>query len=172
MNIPVFFGKEENGETWLSNETPDGHLTLRSHGERLVPDGEYKPSDILVSLNPPLDAATVVFTWACEPSRNEQELAWAREYLSQWPEGPQADSESIKAHNEYKAEVRSAAAELGAGPPYLNEMTEFELRAIIKEMEEKLEACAPGSPMADVLETRIDTAKMFLHIHDPEEPAS
>ncbi|XHR27595.1 MAG: hypothetical protein ACFUZC_16845 [Chthoniobacteraceae bacterium] len=117
MNIPVFPSKEENGETWLSDETPDGHLTLRSHGERLVPDGEYKPWDILVSLDPPMDAATVVFTWACEPRRTEQELAWAREYLSQWPEGPQADPDSIKEHNEYQAESESAAAELGVVLP-------------------------------------------------------
>ncbi|XHR30381.1 MAG: hypothetical protein ACFUZC_07430 [Chthoniobacteraceae bacterium] len=170
MNIPVFFDKEENGEVWLSDETQDHRLTLRCHGDRVVTDGEYKPSDILAPWDPPLYAATIAYTWACENGRTEQELAWAREYLSQWPEGPQADPESLKSQKRYAAGMKRAVAELGVGPPYLNEMSEFELRAKIEEMGEKLAACAPGSPMADVLKTRINAAKIFLHIDDPESP--
>ncbi|XHR27594.1 MAG: hypothetical protein ACFUZC_16840 [Chthoniobacteraceae bacterium] len=51
-------------------------------------------------------------------------------------------------------------------------MSEFELRAKIEEMEEKLADCLPGSLIADVLETRIGMAKVFLEIKDPEFPGS
>ena len=163
MDITLF-ASEDEGFAYLSNETPDGHLTFRSKGAPKIPDGDYMPWDILAPLDPPLYAASIVYTWVTEPSRSEQDIACAREYLSQWPEGPQADPESLKEQRKYDQDRKRAMAELGTDGPFLNEMSEPELYAALKEMEGKLVDCAPGSPMADVLETRIDMAKMFLHI--------
>lgn len=165
MKTPIFAGEDE-GDLWLTDETPDGHLTLRSKGNPKIPDDDYEPSEILAPLDPPFYAASIVYTWACEPGRSEGEIAYAREYLSQWPEGPQADPESLKKQREYDAALKRAEAELGTGGPYLNEMSEFELLAKLREMEDRLAECVPGSPMADVLEDRIDMAKIFLHKAD------
>ncbi len=137
MKIPIFSGEDE-GNVWLTNETPDGHLTLRSQGNPKIPDGDFKPSDILAPLDPPFYAASILYTWACEPGRSEGEIAFAREYLSQWPDGPQADPSSLKKQRAYDDGLKRAEAELGTGGPYLNEMPEFELRAKLEEMEEKL----------------------------------
>jgi len=160
MNL-VLFSNEEEGDLWLSDETPDRHLTLRSKGDPKIPDGDYKPSDVLAPLNPPLHAACLVYSWATEPGRSEQDIAYARQYLSQWPEGPQADPESLKKAKEYDAALNRATAELGTDNP-LNEMPEFELRQTLEEMEEKLLDCAPGSPLATVLKWRIGMAKALL----------
>ena len=163
MNITLF-ASEDEGFAYLTDETPDCRLTFRSKGAPKIPDGDYKPSDILAPLDPPLYAASIVYTWATETGRSEQDIACAREYLSQWPEGPQADPESLEEQREYDQGRNSATAELGTGRPFLNEMSEPELHAALTEMEEKLVDCTPGSPMADVLKTRVDMAKVFLHI--------
>ncbi|XHR29699.1 MAG: hypothetical protein ACFUZC_03890 [Chthoniobacteraceae bacterium] len=81
--------------------------------------------------------------------------------MSQWPDGPQADPESLKAQKEYDAALDHAAIELGTDNP-LTEMPEIELRQTLKDMEQKLGDCHPESPMATVLEWRIDMAKALL----------
>jgi len=160
----VLFSNKKEGDLWLSDETPDHHLTLRSKGDPKIPDGDYKPSDILVRLNPPLYAACLVYNWATERRRSEQDIACAREYLSQWPEGPQADPESLKKAKENAAAIKRATAELGTDHP-LNKMSDSELRQTLKTMEEKLLDCAPKSALAIVLKLRIGVAKALLR-HD------
>ncbi len=167
MNITLFASKKE-GNAYLTDETRDRRLAFRSEGDPKIPDGDYKPSDILAPLDPPLYAADLVYSWATDHGRSQQDIACAREYLSQWPEGPQADPESLKKQREYDAGLKRAEVELGTGHPYLNEMSEIELLAKLREMEDKLAECAPGSPMFDVLEDRIDMAKILLHIEEPE----
>ncbi|MDD5350158.1 MAG: hypothetical protein PHQ12_08100 [Chthoniobacteraceae bacterium] len=162
MNITLF-ASEKEGNAYLTDETPDNHLAFRSKGDPQIPDGDYKPSDILAPLDPPLRAANLVYSWATDRGRNKQDIACAREYLSQWPDGPQADPDSLKQQRKHDRWLKRAEAKLGTGRPYLNEISKPELRTKLREMEEKLAACASGSPMADVLETRIDLAKVFLH---------
>lgn len=167
MNVPIS-GKQFDGEIWLSDETPDHRILLHCQSSRLFPNGDFMPSDSLDPSDPSFHAAQLVHIWAGLPERNEDELAWAQAYLKQWPEGPQADSDSLQAQKEFNGAFARAREELGAGLPLLDQMSKGELRAEIERMKAKLAECTPESPMAQAIQLRIGMAELLLDM-DQEE---
>jgi hypothetical protein len=161
MNI-VIFNSEKEGCAWLTDEMPDRRVILRLAGIPNVPGGDYEPSDALGSWEPAIYAASIVYTWAEAVIRTERGIAYARQYLSRWPEGPQADPEHFKASRAQAAAFAKAASELKGPYDSLDDMTPEQLRADLARMTEQLSNYAPGSPHAILLQWRIGVAEALL----------
>lgn len=52
-------------------------------------DGVFGPADLIGELHRPISGAAVVAGWGSSPNRTPEEIAAARLFLGQWPEGPQ-----------------------------------------------------------------------------------
>jgi len=77
------------GECRLTSEDLFG--SQRSAPLLVIADSAYRPSDMIEMGGRGVVAAILVCAWAAQPSRTEAETDAARQFLSQWPSGPQLD---------------------------------------------------------------------------------
>lgn len=75
------------GQAYLTTNSSQSHYgvpVLRVEADDV--SGDFGPADIIHGT---MTAADVIAGWAREPERTEEEVKIARQYLSQWPDGPQ-----------------------------------------------------------------------------------
>lgn len=90
----------DGGEAWLTNEScvsRYGMPVLEVTADDL--DGTFGPADVLVKDGKPFLVADVVAGWGSADGRTPDEIAFASDFLSQYPDGPQIVS-SRAAFNE------------------------------------------------------------------------
>ena len=94
--IDILILEDTNGGTaTLTTQSPQSHygcpvLRIEDDDDRI--DGDFGPADLIDfrSLGSGLvSAAEIVYGWAHRPGRTLEEIAAARLFLCQWPEGPQ-----------------------------------------------------------------------------------
>ena len=70
-----------------------GIPVLRIEAEDIC--GDFRPADIISDMDEPercVTAASIVHDWASGPDRTADEMAAARLFLGQWPDGPQVNA--------------------------------------------------------------------------------
>ncbi len=80
---------ERGGTAALTTESPAAHYgipVLQIQADDV--NGDFGPSDI-INAGKLITAADVVAGWASSGDRTEDDIAAARKFLGQWPEGPQ-----------------------------------------------------------------------------------
>ncbi|HBG38938.1 MULTISPECIES: hypothetical protein [Clostridium] len=87
----IMIMQDANGGTAvLTTDSPLSHYgipVLRIEADDI--NGDFAPADLIGSPPIIITAASVIAGWADNPERTPEEIAAARKYLSQWPEGPQ-----------------------------------------------------------------------------------
>jgi hypothetical protein len=88
MNF-IVHADRDLGEYRLTSEDLFG--SQRSAPLLVIADRAFRPNDMIEVDGKGVVAARLVSGWAANPDRTEAELDAARQYLRQWPAGPQLD---------------------------------------------------------------------------------
>lgn len=83
----------DGGTAVLTCDSPQSHYgipVLRIEAKDI--DGDFGPADLIDATSVGgaiFPAANIVVAWARQSERTPQEVGTARQFLSQWPDGPQ-----------------------------------------------------------------------------------
>ena len=95
QSMRVLISEDKAGnKVWLTTDTPEGNPILRIEAEAC--EGDFAPQDLVdeACIGEGIYAGVVlaaylIVRWAYDARRKPWEREIARQYLSQWPEGPQ-----------------------------------------------------------------------------------
>jgi hypothetical protein len=95
MRDIIVLKDKDGGTAVLTTASPQSHYgvpVLRIEGAKDIPERgiDYGPADLIAEVKGvPLRGAHIVAGWALGKGRTQAEIQIARQYLRQWPDGPQ-----------------------------------------------------------------------------------